>query len=87
MKKFLAIGLACCVPLGLAAEDPNQNEFSLGTMNVLVIEDSAPAAKDVVCTRAPGEAADSTECMAFNRAVLTARTQKVSVLRERGRWM
>jgi hypothetical protein len=88
MKNLLAIGLACCLPTGLAAEDPTQAEAFLGTVDVLVIEESAPLAKDVMCARAPGEnAAERTECMAFNRAVLTARTQKVSVLRERGRWM
>ncbi|HUQ28176.1 MAG TPA: hypothetical protein VM051_06270 [Usitatibacter sp.] len=70
--------------MGLAAEDPNNKDESLlGTVNVLVIEESAPLAKDVLCARA----GDQTECMAFNRAVLTARIQKVSALRERGRWM
>lgn len=83
MNKFLAIGLACCVPMGLAAEDPNQSEAFLGTVNVLVIDESAPLSKDVLCARA----GDTTECMAFNRAVLTAHIQKVSTLRERGRWM
>ena len=83
MNKWIAIGLTCCLPTGLAAEDPASNDSLLGTMNVLVIEDSAPLAKDVVCAGA-GERA---ECMAFNRAVLTARLQKVSALRERGRWM
>jgi hypothetical protein len=83
MNKLLAIGLACCLPTGLAAEDPRQSEAFLGTVNVLVIEESAPLAKDVLCARA----GDKTECMAFNRAVLTARLQKVSALRERGRWM
>ncbi len=83
MKKFLAIGLACCLPTGLAAEDPQENETLLGTVNVLVIEEQAPMAKDVLCARAGA----ATECMAFNRAVLTARIQKVSALRERGRWM
>ena len=83
MNKLIAIGLACCLPMGLAAEDPNKDESLLGTMNVLVIEESAPLAKDVLCARA----GDKTECMAFNRAVLTARLQKVSALRERGRWM
>jgi hypothetical protein len=87
MKKLLAIGLACCMPLGLAAEDPsNDVEASVGTANVLVIEESAPLAKDVLCTRSPEEKAAS-ECMAVHRAVLTARIQKVSALREHGRWM
>ena len=83
MNKMIAIGLACCLPMGLAAEDPHENDALLGSVNVLVMEESAPLAKDVLCARA----GDRTECMAFNRAVLTARIQKVSVLRERGRWM
>jgi hypothetical protein len=84
MNKWIAIGLACCMPLGLAAENPaRQDEISLGTVNVLVIEDSAPLARDVQCARA----GEQSECMSFNRAVLTARTQKVSALHERGRWM
>ena len=88
MKNFLAIGLACCLPTGLAAEDPSSNDAMLGTVDVLVIEESAPLARDAMCARAPGEkAADGAECMVFNRAVLTARVQKVSLLRERGRWM
>lgn len=84
MNKLLAIGLACCLPLGLAAEDPHASEAPLGTVDVLVIEESAPIARDVLCTRAAGEDKD---CMAAHRAVLTARIQKVSTLRERGRWM
>jgi hypothetical protein len=91
MKKLLALGLglACCVPLGLAAEDPEESTALLGTVNVLVMEDSVPIAKDVLCARAGGERAGEkvTECMAVHRAVLTARIQKVSALRERGRWM
>ena len=84
MKKLLAIGLACCLPTGLAAEDPN-DAFFLGTTNSLVIEESVPVSKDVFCARNPADKA--TECMAFHRAVLTARMQKVSTVRERGRWM
>ena len=84
MNKLLAIGLACCLPMGLAAEDPNESGAFLGTVDVLVIDESAPIARDVLCARGPGGA---TDCMAFNRAVLTARIQKVSTLRERGRWM
>jgi hypothetical protein len=90
MKKFLAIGLACCLPLGLAAEDPHDSTaLLLGTVNVLVIEESVPLAQDVLCARAGGSARGekATECMAVHRAVLTARIQKVSALRERGRWM
>ena len=86
MKKLLAIGLACCLPTGLAAEDPADTETPLGTVAVLVIEESAPLAKDVMCTRGAGESS-AAECMAVHRAVLTARIQKVSTLRERGRWM
>ena len=88
MKKFVAIGLACTLPLGLAAEDPNESASFLGTVNVLVMEEAVPLAQDVLCARAAGaRSGDATECMAFNRAVLTARIQKVSALRERGRWM
>jgi len=92
MKKLLAIGLglACCVPFGLAAEDAGESTAYLGTVDVLVMDESVPIAKDVLCARAggnaPGERA-STECMAVHRAVLTARIQKVSALRQRGRWM
>ena len=86
MKNLLAIGLACCLPTGLAAEDPAESETSLGTVSVLVIEESVPLAKDVLCTRGTGEKSTA-ECMAVHRAVLTARLQKVSALRERGRWM
>jgi hypothetical protein len=83
MNKWIAIGLTCCLPTGLAAEDPSRDiELSLGTVNVLVIDESAPLARDVQCARG-----GQTECMAFNRAVLTAHTQKVSALHERGRWM
>jgi hypothetical protein len=85
MNKLIAIGLACCLPTGLAAEDPRESEVPLGTVNVLVIEESLPIARDVLCARgAPDKPA---ECMATHRAVLTARMQKVSTLRERGRWM
>lgn len=84
MNKLIAIGLVSCLPTALAAEDPARAaEDLLGTVNVLVIEESAPLVKDVLCARAGA----STECMAFNRAVLTARIQKVSALKERGRWM
>ena len=56
MKKLLAIGLACSLPLGLAAEDPHASEAPLGTVEVLVIEESTPLAKDVFCPRGGGEA-------------------------------
>jgi hypothetical protein len=87
MNKLVAIGLACCLPTGLAAEDPAaETEASLGTVNVMVIEESAPLAKDVLCTRSVADKATA-ECMAVHRAVLTARIKKVSALREQGRWM
>jgi hypothetical protein len=86
MNKLLTIALACCLPTGLAAEDPNENDLFLGTMSVLVMEESAALGKDALCVRSVERGGDK-ECMAFNRAVLTARTQRVSVLRERGRWM
>jgi len=85
MNKLLAIGLACCLPTGLAAEDPNDATFLLGTTDSLVIEESVAVAKDLFCAR--GNADNAGDCMAFHRAVLTARIQKVSTLRERGRWM
>ena len=86
MKKLLAIGLAACLPTGLAAEDPAQEaELALGTVSVMVIDEAAPIARDVLCTRGADPAA--ADCMAVHRAVLTARMQKVSTLRERGRWM
>ncbi|HEX7559798.1 MAG TPA: hypothetical protein VF348_04275 [Usitatibacter sp.] len=69
MKNIIATGLACCMPIGLAAGDSNPPEANLGTMAVLVVDDSAPGGADL------------------QRAVLTARTQEVSVLHERGRWM
>jgi hypothetical protein len=89
MKNLLAISLACSLPLGLAAEDPQESSMTLGTVNVLVIEESVPMAKDVLCARAGSDTAGDAvmECMAMHRAVLTARIQKVSALRERGRWM
>ena len=84
MKKLLAIGLAACLPIALSAEDPSYSDALLGTTSVLVIDEAAPV--DIHC--APATAANGgSSCMAFNRAVLTAHTQKVSTLRERGRWM
>ena len=85
MKKLLAIGLACCLPTGLAAEDPAEADFLPATVNVLVMEDSTPLANDVLCARSPTDKR-AAECLTMNRAVLTARMQKVS-LRERSRWM
>lgn len=85
MNKLIAIGLVCCLPTGLAAEDPADAEPSMGTVSVLVIEESAPIARDVACARSTSDKA-GTDCMAVHRAVLTARVQKVPA-RERGRWM
>lgn len=85
MNKLVAIGLACCLPTGLAAEDPTEPQAAdLGSVSVLVIEEAAPVVKDVLCARGRDKAA--ADCMAVHRAVLTARVQKVSA-RERGRWM
>lgn len=86
MKKLLAIALASTLPTGLAAEDPAQADFLPATVSVLVMEDAAPAmVNDVLCARSPSDKR-ATECLTVNRAVLTARMQKVS-LRERSRWM
>ena len=79
MKNLLAIGIAALLPAGLAAEDQNCREADLGTMNVLVLDEALPQS-DTACNRGDG-------CMVVNRAVLTARTQEVSVLRGRGRWI
>jgi len=86
VKNLLAIGLACTLPTGLAAEAPSEADFLPVTVNVLVMEDAAPAmVNDVLCARSPSDKR-ATECLTVNRAVLTARMQKVS-LRERSRWM
>lgn len=85
MKKLFAIGLVCCLPPGLAAEDPSEPRFLPATVSVLVMEETQPAAKDVLCARSARDRS-AAECIAVHRAVLTARMQKVS-LRERGRWM
>ena len=84
MKNLLAIGLACCVPIGFAAEDPDRPEAYLGSTPVLVVDDSVTTGNDAACARM---ASPDAGCMSFNPAVLTARTQEVSVLHERGRWM
>jgi hypothetical protein len=86
MKNLLAIGLACCLPTALSAEDPAVQELAMGDVNVLVIEDSAPIAQDVMCARGAGDKVAG-DCVAVHRAVLTVRTQKVSTLQGRGRWM
>jgi hypothetical protein len=80
------MALACGLPTGLAAEDPSEPDFLPATVNILVMEDSAPVTvNDVLCARSSSDRR-ATECMTVNRAVLTARMQKVS-LRERSRWM
>jgi hypothetical protein len=80
------MGLACSLPTGLAAEDPSEPDFLPATVSILVMEDSAPAAmNDVLCARS-ASSKPAAECLTVNRAVLTARMQKVS-LRERSRWM
>ena len=84
MKNLLAIGLACCVPIGFTAEDPNRPEAYLGTMPMLVVDESVATGNNAACARI---ASPDAECMSFNPAVLTARIQEVSVLHERGRWM
>jgi hypothetical protein len=85
VKKLIVMGLACCLPTGLAAEDPAEADFLPATVSVLVMEDAAPMVKDVLCARSATDKR-AAECLTVHRAVLTARTQKVS-LRERGRWM
>ena len=84
MKNLLAIGLACCVPIGFAAEDPDRPEAYLGSTPVLVVDESAATGNDPACARM---ASPDARCMSFDPAVLTARIQEVSVLHERGRWM
>ena len=84
MKNILAMSLACCLPIGLAAGDSNTPEAFLGTMNVLMVEETTQPG-EAGCV--PGESAEDPGCTSFYRAVLTAHTQKVSVLHERGRWM
>jgi len=88
MKKLLAIGLATLLPTGLAAEDPADSSQALGTVNVLVIDDSVPVARDLTCASAAVEkAGGKPECMAVHRAVLSGRIQRGSALREHGRWL
>jgi hypothetical protein len=88
MKKLLAIGLATCLPIGIAAEDSGDTSQALGTVRVLVIEDSAPAARDLACASAAiRKAGEKPECMAVHRAVLNGRIQRASALHERGRWL
>ena len=88
MKKLLAIGLATCLPAGLAAEAPAQADPQfLGTVNVVVLDDSVPLAKDLTCATQAIAKSARPECMAVHRAVLSGRIQRTSALRERGRWL
>ena len=85
MNKLLAILAMGFLPTGLSAEDPNGAGNILGTTGVLEIEESAPVADGQFCARDP--MTKDTECMAFHRAVLTARVKRVSLVNERGQWM
>ena len=87
MNKFFAIGLAACLPAGLAAEVPADSPQNLGTVSVLVMDDSAPIGREIACASAAIGTAGRPECDAIHRAVLSGRIQKVSALRERGRWL
>ena len=87
MKKLLALGLATCLPTGLAAEDPGMTARLPGTVNVLVLDESLPMAKDLPCAAAAIAKAGSPECMAVHRAVLSGHIQRASALHERGRWL
>ncbi len=87
MKKLLALGLATCLPTGLAAEDPAAGARFLGTVNVVVLDESLPVAKDVPCAAPAIAKAGNLECMAVHRAVLSGRVQRASALGERGRWL
>ena len=85
MKKLLAIGLATCLPTGLAAEDPAASVPFLGAVNVVVLDDSLPIAKDLPCASAA--IARAADCMAVHRAVLSGHIQRAPTLSERGRWL
>jgi hypothetical protein len=84
MKKLLALALTCCIPAGLAAEDPAVMGLPLGTEYVLVIDDQPQTMRDIACARATEPAAR--DCVTVNRAVLAGRMQRVPV-RERARHM
>jgi hypothetical protein len=85
VKKLLAIVAVASLPTALPAGDPPYAEADFGLASVLVIDESAPV--DMVCAKAGADRAAQSNCMAVNRAVLTAHTQRVSWLREHGRWM
>jgi hypothetical protein len=84
MKKLLALALTCCIPAGLAAEDPTVLGLPLGTEYVLVIDDQPKTTRDIAC--AHEFEAGARDCVSVNRAVLAGRMQRVSV-RERARHM
>ena len=87
MKKLLAIGLATCLPIGLAAENPAAPAPFLGAVNVVVLDDSLPIAKDFPCASAAIAKAGDPDCMAVHRAVLSGHIQRAPMLSERGRWL
>jgi hypothetical protein len=87
MKKLLALGLAICLPTGLAAEDPAAAAPFLGTVNVVVLDASLPIAKDLPCAGAAIARAGDPDCMAVHRAVLSGHIQRAPTLSERGRWL
>jgi hypothetical protein len=87
MKKLLVLGLATCLPAGLAAENPATAAPMFGTVNVLVLDESLPVGKDLPCATAAIAKAGSPECMAVHRAVLSGHIQRASALHERGRWL
>jgi hypothetical protein len=85
LKNFIAIGLACCIPVVLSAEEADHHQ-AFPDVAVLVVDESAPASVERLCPRAPGEGPDA-QCFSIDRAVLTARIQRGSLFHERGRWM
>jgi hypothetical protein len=87
MKKLLVLGLATCLPAGIAAEAPASAHPLLGTVSVVVLDESLPVTRDLPCASAAIAKAGNTECMAVHRAVLSGHVQKASALRERGRWL
>ncbi len=87
MKKLLALGLATCLPAGLAAEDPGTTLRLAGTVNVVVLDESLPMAKDLPCATSAIGKAGNPECMAVHRAVLSGHIQRTPALLERGRWL
>jgi len=89
MKKLLAIGLATCLPAGLAAENPaaSASPRLLGTVDVIVLDDSLPIGKDLPCAGAAIAKTGDPDCMAVHRAVLSGHIERAPLLSERGRWL